>query len=53
MLHSLALWPGLSQWLQKSRMDVAECTTLALKKNAMIWLTQLVEVKALNVMEAS
>jgi hypothetical protein len=34
-------------------MGTAECTALALKKNVMIWLAQLVEIKALNVMEAS
>jgi hypothetical protein len=33
-------------------MGVVECTVLALKKNVMIWLAQLVEAKALNVMEA-
>jgi hypothetical protein len=34
-------------------MGVAKCTALTLKKNVMIWLAQLVEVEALNEMEAS
>jgi len=34
-------------------MGAAECTSLALEKNVMIWLAQLVEAKALNVREAS
>jgi hypothetical protein len=34
-------------------MGEVECTALTLKKNVMIWLMQLVEAKALNMMEAS
>jgi hypothetical protein len=34
-------------------MGVAKCTALTLKKNVMIWLASLVEVKVVNVMEAS
>ncbi len=34
-------------------MGAIECTTLALEKNVMIWLAQLMKVEALNVMEAS
>jgi hypothetical protein len=34
-------------------MGVAKCIALVSKKNVMIWLAQLVEVEALNMMEAS
>jgi hypothetical protein len=39
--------------LQENRVGVTECIALALEEDVMIWLVQLVEVEALNVMEAS
>jgi hypothetical protein len=32
MLHSLALWAGLPQQLQKGRMGAAKCITLTLEE---------------------
>ncbi len=32
MLHSIALWAGLPQYLQEGRMGVAKCTAVALEE---------------------